>query len=200
MKITPLKTNDGSASSASKLLLYGHHGAGKTTQIKNYQRAYGKGLILSGESGLSSIQDIEADYIPFSTFSAKPKMGFSFKQIVEHIQSDDFKDKKYNWIAIDSVTELSQRCFQDVVAASSRDNITYEEWNEYERLITWALKWIRDLPMHVLMTALASEEQDDNGVTNYWPSFVQKKIQKNAPALFDHVFVCYAKPPSKTVE
>ena len=42
--------------------------------------------------------------------------------------------------------------------------------------------------MHVLITALASEENDDNGVTNYWPMLVQKKVQKLIPALYDHVF------------
>jgi len=188
MKITPLKTNDGSVSSASKLLLYGHHGAGKTTQIKNYQRTFGKGLILSGESGLSSIQDIEADYIPFTTFDTEPKDGYSFKQIVQHISSDEFRNQEYKWIAIDSITELSQRCFQDVIKQSGKEHITFEEWANYERKIMWALKWVRDLPMHVLITALAVEESDDNGVTNYWPSLVQKKIQKGAPALFDHVF------------
>ena len=35
-----------------------------------------------------------------------------------------------------------------------------------ERKITAALKWVRDLPMHVLITALAAEEADDNGVIN----------------------------------
>jgi len=188
MKITPLKTNDGSVSSASKVLLYGHHGAGKTTQIKNYKKAFGKGLILSGESGLSSIADVDCEYIPFTTFDREPKDGYSFKQIVAHIMSDEFKSQDYKWIAIDSISELSQRCFQDVIAQSGKDNITFEEWANYERKITWALKWTRDLPMHVLITALAVEESDDNGVTNYWPSLVQKKIQKGAPALFDHVF------------
>ena len=188
MKITPLKTNDGTVSSASKVLLYGHHGAGKTTQIKNYSREFGKGLILSGESGLSSIADIDVDYIPFTSFDRDPKDGYSFKQIMTHIMSDEFKSKEYKWIAIDSISELSQRCFADVLAASGKDNITFEEWANYERKITFALKWVRDLPMHVLITALAVEESDDNGVTNYWPSLVQKKIQKGAPALFDHVF------------
>ena len=42
--------------------------------------------------------------------------------------------------------------------------------------------------MHVLITALAAEEADDNGVVNFWPMLVQKKVQKLVPALYDHVF------------
>ena len=42
--------------------------------------------------------------------------------------------------------------------------------------------------MHVVITALAAEETDDNGVVNFWPMLVQKKVQKLIPALYDHVF------------
>lgn len=189
MKITPLKTNDGSVSSASKVLCYGHHGAGKTSQIKNYARAYGKGLVLSGESGLSAISDIECDYIPFETFDRPAKSGaYSFKDIVSYVNSEDFKAQKYKWIAIDSATELSQRCMQDVEREFENSSNGFEKWGTYERKITAALKWVRDLPMHVLITALAAEENDDNGITNFWPMLTQKKVQKLVPALYDHVF------------
>ena len=73
MKITPLKTTDATVSSKSKSLVYGPHGSGKTTQCANYAKRYGKGIILSGEGGLSSISDMEIDYLPFSTFKAEPK-------------------------------------------------------------------------------------------------------------------------------
>ena len=61
MKIQPLKTNDVSVKGSSKVLVYAHHGAGKTTQAANYHDRYGKGLVISGESGLSSIADKEID-------------------------------------------------------------------------------------------------------------------------------------------
>ena len=35
-----------------KTLIYGHHGYGKTFQCRFYADEYGKGLIISGESGL----------------------------------------------------------------------------------------------------------------------------------------------------
>jgi len=189
MKITPLKTNDATVAEASKTLVYGPHGSGKTTQCANYAKRYGKGLILSGESGLSSISDMAIDYLPFSTFDREPKDGqYSFKQLMQYINSDDFRNEEYKWIAIDSATELSQKCFADVEAETAGSQNNFEKWGVYERKITFALKWVRDLPMHVLITALANEENDDNGVTNYWPMMVQKKVQRLIPALYDNVF------------
>ena len=198
MKITPLKTNDGSVSGASKTLLYGHHGTGKTAMIGQYHKAFGKGLVLSGESGLSSISNMEIDYLPFSSFDRPTKDGeYSFKDLCAYVMSPEFAKQEYKWIAIDSATELSQRCFADVEVEFANNANGFEKWGVYERKITAALKWVRDLDMHVLITALASEEQDDNGVTNYWPMLVQKKVQKLIPALYDHVF-CLVRKTSET--
>tara|TARA_R110002096_G_scaffold329325_1_gene523450 strand:- start:874 stop:1665 length:792 start_codon:yes stop_codon:yes gene_type:complete len=190
MKITPLKTNDISVVGASKTLVYGMHGSGKTTQCANYAKRFGKGLILSGESGLSSIADIACDYLPFTTFDRPTKEGeYSFRDLTKFVMSKEFKEAGYKWIAIDSATELSQKCFADVEAELGADAKNgFEKWSLYERKITAALKWVRDLDMHVLITALAAEETDDNGTTNYWPMMVQKKVQKLIPALYDNVF------------
>lgn len=194
MKITPLKTNDATVAEASKTLVYGPHGSGKTTQCANYAKRYGKGLILSGESGLSSIADMPIDYLPFSTFDRTPKEGeYSFKQLMQYVGSADFKSADYKWIAIDSATELSQKCFADVELELSGSSNGFEKWGLYERKITLALKWVRDLPMHVLITALAADETDDNGSVNYWPMMVQKKVQKLIPALYDNVFALVRK-------
>tara|TARA_R110000851_G_scaffold45939_5_gene112160 strand:+ start:599 stop:1393 length:795 start_codon:yes stop_codon:yes gene_type:complete len=191
MKITPLKTNDISVVGASKTLVYGMHGSGKTTQCANYAKRFGKGLILSGESGLSSISDLDCDYLPFATFDrVTTKDGeHSFRDLTKFVMSADFKAAGYKWIAIDSATELSQKCFADVeheLGDAAKNG--FEKWSLYERKITAALKWVRDLDMHVLITALAAEETDDNGQTNYWPMMVQKKVQKLIPALYDNVF------------
>jgi len=189
MNITPLNTKDGSIEQALKTLCYGYHGAGKTTQAAYYADAYGKGLIISGESGLASVADKDIDYIPFSTFDRPAKEGeYSFKDIVGFVQSPAFKERGYKWVCLDSATELSQRCFADVEAETANSNNNFEKWGIYERKIMAAFKWIRDLPVHVLITALAAEETDDNGKVNFWPMMVQKKVQKLAPALYDNVF------------
>jgi hypothetical protein len=174
-----------------KTLLYAHHGFGKTYQCRHYQRAYGKGFIISGESGLKSIEDVGIDFLPFSSWDGEhdPAKGvFSFRGIMKMMATPAFKAAGYQWVAIDSVTEMSERClthFQEV-HAGGKDG--FAVWQDYERAMMGALKWVRDLPYHVLITSLAVEETDDNGVIQFWPMVKQKKIAKQIPALFDHVF------------
>ena len=48
-----------------KTLVYGHHGWGKTYQCRFYAEEYGKGLIISGESGLAFLSDVDIDYVEF---------------------------------------------------------------------------------------------------------------------------------------
>lgn len=189
MNIEPFQTNDSTVKQAAKVMLVGHQGSGKTTAIADFYETYGAGLVLSGESGLSSISHLPIDYLPFGSFDRPNKAGkYTFMDLVKYVSSDAFKAKGYKWIALDSATELSQRCFADVEKEFEGSANGFEKWGAYERKITAALKWIRDLDTNVLITCLAAEENDDNGVTQYWPMLVQKKVQKLAPALYDHVF------------
>jgi hypothetical protein len=181
-----------------KTLLYGHHGWGKTSQFRHYQEAFGKGLIISGESGLSSISDANIDFLPFSSWDGAhdPDNGvYSFVGIVKMLKTDDFRNAGYKWIGIDSLTEMSERClshfqqFHEAKAAADNKKVDgFASWGDYERAMIAYLKWVRDLPMHVLVTALAADEEDDNGQTHYWPAIKMKKVAKLVPGLFDNVF------------
>lgn len=181
----------------SKVLLYAHHGFGKTFQCRYYQKRYGKGLILSGESGLKSIEDTDIEFLPFSSWDGRhePEEGiYSFKGIVRMLHSLEFKAAGYKWIAIDSLTELSERILDHLekeearkVAEGAKPN-GFAVWGDYARLLIGALKWVRDLPIHVFVTCLAKEESDDNDATSYWPFVKGQAVSKQVPALFDHVF------------
>jgi hypothetical protein len=174
----------------TKVLLYAHHGFGKTYQCRYYQKRYGKGLILSGESGLKSVEDVDIDYVPFDSWDGEhdPDNGkYSFRGIIRMMQSSDFKDAGYKWIAIDSLTELSERLIEHLETEHAGNKNAFAMWGDYSRLMTGALKWIRDLPIHVYVTCLAKEEKDANDVTQYWPLVKGQAVSKHIPALFDHV-------------
>lgn len=175
-----------------KVLLYGHHGWGKTTQMANYQRKFGKGFIISGEAGLSSISSAGIDYLPFSSFDGRvdaDKGVFSFRSICKFIASDDFKAAGYKWIGLDSLTELGDLCLDHVQNQYKDDKNGFKIWGDYKTLMLGACKWVRDLPYHVIVTALAKEETDDNGATHYWPFVAGSAVQKQLPGIFDCV-VC----------
>jgi len=174
----------------TKTLLYSHHGFGKTYQCRFYAERFGKGLILSGEAGLKSLEDVHIDFIPFGSWDGPhdPKAGkFSFKGIWKMMQSDEFKAVGYKWIAIDSLTEMGERCFEQCEKDNAGADNGFKVWADYKRAMLGALKAIRDLDMHVYVTCLAAEEKDANDTTQYWPSLPGRGVAKLVPALFDHV-------------
>ncbi len=187
----PKKTNDESVTEASKTLVYALHGFGKTTQCKHYQEMFGPGFIISGEGGLKSISDTGIDYLPFSSWDGRhdPENDvYSFRGICKMIQSKEFADMGYKWIAIDSLTEASDLLFKEMEQKFKDDKNGFKMWGEFARQMIGSLKWIRDLNYHVLVTALAKDEEDDNGRTSFWPHVHGKAAAKQIPALFDHVF------------
>lgn len=186
-----MKTSAISQDGPTKVLLYAHHGFGKTFQCRYYQKRYGKGLILSGESGLKSVEDVDIDYVPFDSWNGKhdPESGkFSFRGTIEQIKDAMNKGEfEYKWIAIDSLTELSERLIEHLEKEHEGNKNAFQMWGDYSRLMLGSLKWIRDLPLHVYVTCLAKEEKDANDVTQYWPLVKGTAVSKHIPALFDHV-------------
>lgn len=187
-RTTSSLTDDG----VHKLLLYAHHGFGKTYQCRHFQKRYGKGLIISGESGLRSVEDVEIDFVEFRSWDgpSDEALGtYSFRSIVSELSRPGYlADQGYTWIAIDSLTELSERLLDHLEKEHAGSKNGFQMWGDYSRLMIGALKWVRDLPVHVYVTCLAKEEKDANDVTQFWPMVKGASIGKQIPALFDHVF------------
>ena len=201
MKFRPKKTSALQADGPTKTLLYAHHGWGKTYQCRFYQKRFGKGLIISGEAGLKSIEDTDIDYIPFLSWDGEnneEKGTYSFMQIFKWLTHPDFlKAQGYKWIAIDSLTEMSDRLLESLDEKLDGEKNGFKVWGEYATQMIGVLKKIRDLPAHVFVTCLAKEEADANGVTQYWPHVKGQAVSKQIPAIFDHVF-CGVRTTEKT--
>lgn len=194
----PKNTRDGSVS-FRKTLLYAHHGWGKTTQFAHMQEYYGPGFILSGEAGLSSIENAGIDYLPFTSWDGETDPSqdlYSFKALFKWTKTPEFRDAGYKWIGIDSLTELSDLSMDKAEAdaeearkRANKENVNgFDIWNQHAQQMIGACKAIRDFPMHVLMTALAKEKKNDGeGVTEYWPMLAGSQVQTQLPGLFDNV-------------
>jgi hypothetical protein len=184
--------------SKRKVLLYANAGYGKTTQMKYFQEAYGPGLILSGESGLSSIRSADIDFITFDSWSGEsdPDKGmYSLKDIWAFIRSPEFAKHNYQWIGVDSLTELSDLSFQHaeqeqiLLAERVKKKVdSFAVWGSHAAQLIGACKAVRDLPLHVIMTALTKETTDENGATTYWPMVAGRQAQVHLPGIFDAVF------------
>lgn len=192
----PMNTSD-HTTQYRKVLLYAHHGWGKTTQAKYYQQKYGNGLILSGESGLSSIRTAGIDYFPFQSWDGKVDPAnnvFSFRALLLWMQSPAFKAKGYKWVMVDSLTELSDHAFRHaddaataLAAKIGKPTNGFAVWEEYGGAMIGACKYIRDMPMHVIVTSLAKEGEDENGNKEFWPMVKGKQVQTQLPGIFDCV-------------
>lgn len=196
MQFTPLKTSDKSVQQ-HKVLIYAPHGWGKTTQFKYMLEHYGPGFILSGESGLQSIQSAGIDYLPFTSWDAgsdPDKNAYSFRDLFRFVRTPEFLSK-YKWIGVDSLTELSDLSMASAKAEAEANAVKankklngFEVYDIHGTQMIGAMKAIRDLPMHVVVTALAKENQNDNGETEYWPMIAGKQTMQHVPGIFDHVF------------
>jgi hypothetical protein len=198
MPFDPRKTNAASITEARKTLLYATHGFGKTTQAKYYKKMYGNGFIISGEGGLSSISDQDIDYLHFSSWDGKHSYEdgvFSFKGIIRDMLSPEFLTCGYKWVMLDSLTEASDLCMahydrvyeEKRIAENKKNADGFGAWNDYNAALVGACKYIRDMPMHVIITALAKEEKDDNGSIHYWPMLHGQKAMRQIPGIFDNV-------------
>ena len=187
----PMNTATAKETHRHKALVYAFHGWGKTTQAANMQRSYGKTFIISGESGLKSVADANIDFLPFSSWDGEhdPDKGvFSFRGIVKMMASKEFRDAGYECIFIDSLTELADRCIEHWQKVHEDNKNAFALWGDYGSSMLGALKWVRDLPYHVIVTALAKEAKDDNGDQDYWPFIQGNAVQKQVGGIFDHVF------------
>jgi hypothetical protein len=202
MKLKPMNTKDGTVD-FRKTLLYAHHGWGKTTQAKYYQEYYGPGYILSGESGLSSIKSAGIDYHPFYSWDNQEEHDagkYSFYGLIRDVvNSPDFRET-YKWIMVDSLTELSDMSFihaeRNASITKSGEKNGFEIWANHAANMIGACKYVRDLPMHVMVTALAKQEDDENGNTHFWPMLKGQQVQKQLPGIFDCV-LCGVRVSSK---
>ena len=191
MKIKPFSTGD-VKNIHLNTLIYGHAGAGKTTALGHFQETFGKGLILSGEGGLASIADRNIDFLPFYSFDhpvdqKKYPGGHSFKDLMAYLTSDEFKSSDYKWVAIDSFTELSRRAFTEATLENDNPKDGFKKYDLYTQKIDPMINDLRDLPIHVVCTALATESKDENGMTNFWPMLHQKSKVEAFCGTFDVV-------------
>jgi hypothetical protein len=196
ISFNPMNTRDGSTDFV-KTLLVAPAGFGKTTQAKHFQREYGPGFIISGESGLSSVRSAGIDYLPFSSFDGEvnPSQGiYSFTSIVRLMRTPEFVNKGYKWIMLDSITELSDLAHQWANARATREAAEankklngFDVWDYYNEAFIGGCKFIRDLPYYVVLSALEKDSKNENDDEIKLPLVQGGRATAQLPGLFDNV-------------
>lgn len=165
MKITSTKNM---ASERFVALIVGISGVGKTSTVKTLPDHKRVGII-SMESGLLCLQGTDIDVITVDKLhpwkrpkDAKDNGTYSLTEIYMALMTDEYK-KKYDYIFIDSITEMGEMILTDLkndpVIQASKNG--YEVWNKYSERMTHLIKGFRDLsPYSVIFTCLNDYEKD----------------------------------------
>lgn len=176
MEIT---TTKGLHSSQVKMLVYGQSGIGKTSLLGTMPAA--ETLIISAESGLLCLADKAIDVIEVKSYDAV-RAAYAYL-------SKNEDGGKYKFIAIDSLTEIS-----DLVVKSLKNKDEYKNpsnvlkmWGEFNDTMVGLIKAFRDLPRHVVFSAL-SDDVNDGGIITKHPLISGNKAQKLLSSFFDEVF------------
>jgi len=197
-----------------KLLVYGPYGVGKTllsatSALVPIMRDV---LIMNAEAGDLTLSDFQDDYnvsldnIEVQDFHA---LGRANEYLKRHCQFRDANDieglrnlqaqvsgvpaeeiadediKQYRTVIIDSITEVEQYCFNQLLGITSSMRLDEEgqsaEWTEYKKNHNMMLRLVRafrDLPMHVVFICAASYVQDELKRMKYSPDLTGKLSNK----------------------
>jgi len=199
--LTPLTPETHSRFTA---LVIGPAGIGKTSLLHTISPGQ-KVCVLSGEGGLLSVRSL----LQAGTIEGWEIHSLAdFKQAYEMLATDVEMKTRYEWVFIDSLTEISDRCVETMKSRYPSKSDSYSLWGDYADSMTALIKGFRDLsPYSVIFTCLDQVEKDELNRRYYGPAIPGRKLKdrltsyldevlymtstKNAEGKEERVFICH---------
>lgn len=182
-------TQDVSASTGVKVLVYGGSGTGKTVLTATMPYP----VMISAESGLLSLRKANLERI-FGVNN--PSISYNIPVI--QVKNVDDLTEAYNWcsksaesrqfqsVAIDSISEIAEVVLNNAKRQVKDPRQAYGELIEKMEQV---IRLFRDLPdKHVYMAAKMEPTKDElTGVVRYGPSMPGARLGPKLPYFFDEV-------------
>lgn len=154
-------------------LIYGNSGVGKTVLAGTDDNS----LILGAEKGTISAkrQGSRAELWPVNNWSDVQAAYIWIRKNPDH---------GYNWICIDSVTDMQYKLKQHVLNQAVKRNSNHnpnalelQDWVPYYELYKKTIRAFCELPVNTLFTALAFMKEDEEGESIILPDIEGKGYQ-----------------------
>ena len=195
------ETNPGQ--SEIKMLLYGPSGSGKTFSSTHLNGDFGKMLYVNLE-----VKDAS---VPRGTNQVRV---MSLKDLGETCQKLERGEWDFDIVVVDSITEFGDRLLtgtkderlRKLQSASTKEQkakaakqaslilaepelgiMSQSGWGVAGDRLVQGIRRLRDLPCHVIMTALEDRTQDDVRRVTKMPDVFGNYAKKRVPKLFSHV-------------
>lgn len=187
-------------------LVYGDPGTGKTTLAGTAQdhKETSPVLILDSEGGTASLRGKAIDVVPIRRIlPTKEEPNNSLMGIYKLLEADP---GYYKTIVIDSLTELQKQDMQDIMTelVTRRKDLdpdvpSQREWGKSIQHTRNIVRKFRDLPYHVIFTALAASKSDSEGTMEIFPSF-PGKLAGEVPGFLDVVGYLHTREEKGVIE
>lgn len=192
-KIEPVEA----ASKYVNVLVYGEAGVGKTVLAGSASTVEDMSpvLYLDIEGGTRSL----LDFYP-NTQTVHIKRWADLQKIYDELEKGNHP---YKTVVVDSLTEAQKLAMRDLMnRVSGRDSTVDEDvpqmqqWLKNIEQTRRFARAMRDLPMNVILTALASKERDNRGKDQIRP-LMNGKVAGELPGFYDLVLYMYMKPDGR---
>jgi len=176
-------------------LVLGPAGIGKTSLIRTIPENE-KVLVLSAESGLLAIGDLvrsgKVEGFEIGSFA-------EMKEAYQYVLSPE--GKRWSWIFLDSLTELSARCVEAMQSKYPSKSDSFPMWGEYNNLMTHIIKGFRDLQTHsVIFTGLVTIDKDESNRRYIGPAISGSSLKERLTSYFDEVLLMESRASDDGIE
>lgn len=173
------------------ILTYGKSGIGKTslaTTMPNLKET----VIISLENGLRSVSahDIAVYDVTVDANGKeldRPTRHDKFLHALKVFQDPEIK-KKYNYIIVDSLTEIAQNLVEKLKLQYPDKKDAMKLWGDYNDAMLHIVKSIRDLKSYVILVLALDKVETDEFSRRFHGVDMAGKISSRLPAFFDEVF------------
>ena len=175
-----------------KVVVYGPAGSGKTTLCGTAPNP----IILSAESGLLSLRNLDLPYIEISTFDELEEVN---KAIMDGKELGGYPMTMFDTVCLDSLSEIGEVVLADLKRKTKDPRQAY---GEVQEKMLELIRKFRDLPGKNVYFS-CKEEDVKNGITggiSYRPMMPGAKLPNQVPYFFDEVLNMYVHTDPQTKE